>query len=372
MFKRYVSYLFGNLAMAAFIVSLSLASIIWLTQSLRFVDLIVNRGLSVGTFLYLSTLLLPAVFGVILPIAVFCSALFSYNRLIMDSELVVLRSAGLSRMQLAMPPLLLAGIVTLIGYVISLYLLPVSYREFKDLQSFIRDHYGSVLLQEEVFNTPMKGLTVFIRDRESNGTLRGIFVHDNRDPAHSATMMAEEGQLISTPNGPQFLLVNGNRQEVHLDAGRLAILHFESYTLDMSFYSEEETRRWRSPKERFLDELFEPGNEPESLKQKMLAEAHQRLTWPAYAFSLTLIAMVALLTGDFNRRGLWRRISMATLLGVLLLGAAVGAKSLTSANPNFAVLMYALVILSSLIPLMILSRYSWGSESPGHRRRGGA
>ena len=42
---------------------------IWLTQALRFVDLIVNRGLPIETFLHLAALLLPQFFQLVLPIA---------------------------------------------------------------------------------------------------------------------------------------------------------------------------------------------------------------------------------------------------------------------------------------------------------------
>ncbi|MFM8992544.1 MAG: LptF/LptG family permease, partial [Alphaproteobacteria bacterium] len=63
---------------------------IWLTQSLRFVELIVNRGLTIGTFFYLTMLLLPSFLWLLLPISLFAAVLFTYLRLTTDSELVVM------------------------------------------------------------------------------------------------------------------------------------------------------------------------------------------------------------------------------------------------------------------------------------------
>ena len=127
----------------------------------------------------------------------------------MDSELVVMQAAGLSRWRLSAPALQVAVGVTAIAYVIALYLQPVSYTRFRDMQSFLRNNYVSILLQEGVFSNPVEGLTVFIRERDADGILHGILVHDNRNPKNPITMMAEEGKLVETPQGPRFLLKNG-------------------------------------------------------------------------------------------------------------------------------------------------------------------
>src|SRR5690606_33110333 len=137
------------------LITFTLTGIIWLTQSLRFIDFIVNRGLGLASFVYLSSLLLPFLLSIIMPVALYSAILFVYNKLIMDSELVVLKSVGVSRFGLAKPALIIGGGVMLFSYFISLYLLPASYREFKDMQMYIRNTYASVLLQEGVFNSPV-------------------------------------------------------------------------------------------------------------------------------------------------------------------------------------------------------------------------
>ncbi len=72
-------YVFRQVGTVMFFITLCLTLAIWLTQSLRFVDLIVNRGLPVVEFLYLSMLLLPRFLVVVLPVALFASVLFTYN-----------------------------------------------------------------------------------------------------------------------------------------------------------------------------------------------------------------------------------------------------------------------------------------------------
>ena len=80
-------------------VTIGLVALIWLTQSLRLVELVVNRGLSLGVFLQLTGLLIPNFVAVILPITTFVVVQFVYQRLAGDRELTVMRAAGLSSLR---------------------------------------------------------------------------------------------------------------------------------------------------------------------------------------------------------------------------------------------------------------------------------
>ena len=118
---------------------LSLTGVIWLMQSLRFVDLIINKGLSASYFAQLTLLVLPGVLNIILPIALSAAVLYVYNRLDSDSEIVVMRSAGLGNLPLARPALLLALGVTVVGYFLSLYFMPMGQRTFMDMRTKLVD-----------------------------------------------------------------------------------------------------------------------------------------------------------------------------------------------------------------------------------------
>src|ERR1700745_987604 len=147
-------------------VTAALSAAIWLAQSLRLIDLIVNRGLSIEIFLSLAALLLPRFLDIVLPIGVFIAVLFTFNRLTAESELVVMRSAGMSHLALAKPVLVLAGIAFLILMSLSAYFLPASNRAFKDLQFEIRNRFVSSLIQEGTFTTISDKLTIYIHRRD--------------------------------------------------------------------------------------------------------------------------------------------------------------------------------------------------------------
>lgn len=337
--KRYISYIGKYLGGTALIVAFSLTSIVWLTQALRFIDFIVNRGVSALTFLKLTALIIPSLLFVVLPMTLFIAVMFIYSRLISDSELVVLQSAGMSRFDISKPVLLAGTVATLFAYFISLYALPVTYRQFKDMQSFLRDNYASLLLQEEVFNTPVEGMTVFVRQRDQNtGLLKGILVHDNRDVKNPVTMMAQQGQLEQTRKGPRFLLYQGNRQE--MKDGRLSFLKFDNYTIDLSFYTRKVAKRDRKPEELFIGELFTEAEKHPKRAAELLAEAHQRIIWPLYNLALSLFAAATLLTGQFNRRGNWQRITWASLAAVGMIALGMSLQNLVAGNPTLTPMIY--------------------------------
>ncbi|MCC2645208.1 MAG: lptF [Rickettsiaceae bacterium] len=335
--------------MPTVVITITLTCIIWLTQSLRFIDLIVNKGLDVSTFLYLSLLLVPSLLMVILPIALFIAVLMVYNKLITDSEMIVLKCAGLSRLKLASPALIVSAGVCILVYLISLYFLPASYREFKETQAFIRNNYASLLLQEGVFSTPIRGLTVYIESRGRDGMLNGIFVHDSRDPDKPVTFMAQEGKLVKSDTGPRFDLVNGQRQEIDKMHGNLTVLNFDSYPMDLSLYTKSIQRDTRTPEELYVTELLNPYNFDPKMQKKYLSEGHYRITWPLFTFVLTLIAIAALFSGQLNRRGHWKRILASTIIGGIVIILNFVAKGVATSAPSVAFLMY----LNVLIPIAI-------------------
>ncbi|WP_421995167.1 LptF/LptG family permease [Roseococcus sp.] len=122
--KRIDIYIMRQLGLSLIAVTVGLAALVWLTQSLRFIELVLDRGLSIWVFLELTGLLLPSFFGVILPITAFVVTLFNYVRLSSDRELVVMRAAGLSNWQLAKPALGIAGLATCICFILNIWITP--------------------------------------------------------------------------------------------------------------------------------------------------------------------------------------------------------------------------------------------------------
>ena len=339
-------YILSQLAGPFALITLTLTGVIWLTQSLRFIDKIINANMSAGTFFYIALLILPGVLSLILPIGLFCSLLYGYHRLSTDSELVVMRAAGLSRLGLAGPGLVLAVMVMLASYLCTLYLMPMGLRELRDLRTEWRASLASLVLQEGVFNSLRQGLTVYFRHREPNGEMRGILVHDSRDREKPVTYMAEQGAFMINQDGPRFTMVNGNRQEVDREHGGLGLLYFERYTMDLSGFVKAAHAQWREPDERYLHELFWVDDRAATPRRlwELRMEGHRRLTVPLFAIGFALIALAGVLTGEFNRRIVLRRIVVACACGFAFAAGGLG-------------LVQAAIKLPWLLPLVYINLF---------------
>ena len=344
-------YIFRQLAGPLFVVSATLTGVVWLTQSLRFLDLIINRGLSTSGFLYLTLLLLPGFLTLILPIAAFCAILFVYYRLDTDSELVVMRATGLSQIRLVEPVLWMASVLAIILFSLTLYLQPLGFRTFKDMQFVVRHNFAPVLVQEGVFNSFAAGVTVYVRQRLTNGELLGLLIHDSRNETRPVTMMAERGKLVMTDDGPRFVMVSGNRQEVDRAGGQVSLLYFDQYTLDLGEIASTPGVRWREAGERYLGELFNPGDSADDVRNmdKLRAEGHRRLVTPFYALALAMIALAGVISGEFKRRSRWVRLAVAGAAAVVFELIALGLGPLVTAAPTMAPLLYIHVVAAIAI-----------------------
>ena len=337
--------------------TLLLTLVVWMTQALRLLDLVINRGQSAGIFAYLTVLMLPSLLVVIVPIAFFGAALYALNRLNSDSELVVMWSAGISRLQIALPVLAAAALAMAFTYACSLYLMPLGQGVMRDKVFDIRADIGAAILREGAFTTPSDGLTVFIRELAPNGEIRGILVHDNRQPQRPLTYLAESGVLVQSPEGARLIMQNGNIEQGEGRGARLSVLGFERYVFDLDQYAGPQRASDRDTNERYLGELLEaqsaPGV-PVVRRGVYLAEAHNRLSAPLYCIAFALIALAATTKGRMARTSYALRLSGAALIGATLRLVGYAAQGLAARSPQFNFILYFLPLAGILVAAAVM------------------
>lgn len=360
--SRTDTYIFRQLLLALVAVTVGLAALVWLTQSLRFIELVLDRGLSLVVFLELTGLMLPNFFAVILPITTFVVTLFVYVRLASDRELVVMRAAGLSQWALARPAVALAALTAVLVLWLQLYLVPVSHAAFRAWQFEIRNQMAGLLLQEGVFSQVGNDLTVYARERERDGTLRGILVQDAREAGAPVTILAESGRIIQTPNGPRVTLINGQRQQIERlgnpPVARLSVLSFAENSVDLARATRSDEVRSRDSRERSIGELLNPDPD-ESLRDRELrrfrAEAHQRLSAPLTVLSFALVALAVALTGEFRRHGGGIRLAVGVGIAVALLASGLTTGTLAARDNAWVPLVWVHAAVPGILAALWIS-----------------
>ncbi|HJS45381.1 MAG TPA: LptF/LptG family permease [Rhizomicrobium sp.] len=358
--RRLPLYILIQLLGPVALLTLLLTSVIWLVNCLQYLDLVINRGQSALTFLYLILLVLPTPLAAIMPIAFFFATLITLQRLQGDSELVAMASAGYSLRQIALPVLACAAIVMAFTYACVFYLMPAGQRILRDKVLDIRADMAGALLNEGDFNTSQRGLTVFIRAFGNKGEIHGILVHDNRDRAHPVTYIAEKGILAQTPAGTRLIMIDGTIETSAQSGKQLQVLHYESHTMNLDQFSGPTRYTPRKVQERYMDELFWPPEKglTQRIRDRFFAEAHYRITQPFYCIAFALIAMAAVLRGRRQRGSVAMRLTIAGMAAAGLQIAGYGIMGLAQRNPPLVAIFYLLPALGIAAAIALLAGYT--------------
>jgi len=352
-------YLFRHLALTALFATLALTMTIWVTQVVRLMDLVLTARAPLPMFVKMLLLTVPTFIGIIMPVALAGAVLFTYNKLTMDSELVVMRAVGLGPWRLARPTLILAGVIMVAVYGINLFASPAANRELVRLQYKIKNQYASVLIREGAFNDVGQNLTLYVRNRDDNGDLEGLLIYDTRNAGKQVTLSARRGALADSADGIRIVLADGVRQEMDLATSRLAELYFERYVIELQLFGEQADNRWPDARERSLGELLNPPAEIRaipSVMRQFTAELHMRFATPLLPLSFAFITLACLLHGEYNRRGQGKRLALAAVLVILLQVVSLGLTGIASKQSFVGPLMYFIYLLPIVPCAWILSR----------------
>ena len=360
--KTLTAYLFKDMVRPSLAALFIMLSIIWLMQSLRFMDLIINKGLDISTFLWITMLIVPSLLIIVLPLSLFAGTCYSFKRLNDDNELSPLFNAGISRKRVVFPALILATTVSIFCYILTLWLMPAGMSSFKNIQHHLRQSGGNLLLEEGTFNTMGNGLTVYVKNRTKNNELHSLLVHDNRKEDRPVTWMAKNGKItFSTDGYPRLRLIEGIRQEITSE--RLSVLEFAEHTIDITKQINVEGTRIKGSEERYIGELFIYDGIPERDIPKFKAEVQKRLIWPLTSFPVVLFAAIFLVRSKRNRLGSSKPTAIASTFTVLYITAMMMLHN-TAAKGNELVLygQWALPTLVTGICLLLLLDFKKGTQ----------
>ena len=343
-------YIMKQIIAGLIVITLAMLAIVWLTQSLRFLDMIITKGVSAGIFIKLTILMLPNFLIILLPISLFAVTLFVYNRLSADKELTVMRAIGLHPMRLAFPAVFIGLLLTCFAYLMSFKLVPESFQNFKELQWTIRNDVSHMILQEGQFNDIVRGLTVYVRKRDKDGVMYGLLIHDERKP-NKVTIVAENGMMVDNKKGSARVVIGkGSRQEVNKETGRFSILYFDSYTMDFDDKKGDEQDRSKDLRELSLSGLMQQVGE----KPKALVEINKRFVLPLYNLTFALLAVSFLIRGNFNRRGQLPKVIASAIIMLLVESAELALENASVKQHWLIPLMYVNALLPIAFCLYIL------------------
>ncbi len=171
--------------------------ILLIARILKLVEMVVNRGVPLLEVLKLFSYILPAFLEVTVPMALLLGVLVAFGRLSSDSEIIALKTSGISLYQLLWPVAVFAGIVYVVALALSLYARPWGNSLLHSGLYEIAKTRASAGIKEKVFNDDFAGLVIYVDHIEPPGnTLHGILISDTRDTTQRNTVFAKIGILV--------------------------------------------------------------------------------------------------------------------------------------------------------------------------------
>ena len=347
-------YIFRQTLSNVLISSLVFVGIIWLSQSFKTIKLIINKGAGLLEFFILSTYSLPSWLLIALPFGTFAGCMISYLKLQNDKEIIVMKSAGVNPLNLSKPAFFIAILVSIILFIISHFIMPKTYKNFKVLQNDIRNSSESLIIKDNVFIDLNKFQTIFINNLYEGNQLEEIFIQDRSDPKFLVEFFAKKGSL-NFENNIIMSMQNGTR--ISTDSkGKSTILNFKSYDIEIKQESDKiKSSRVVEYNEYNFFELLKKSKNTKEKQGKLLAEAHSRNTIAFMPLVFCLIVMVIILKDNYSRFFSIYRKTIGIGFLVLIQSLVLIIKNTVHSNINFLPLMYIFPILILMTCIFIIS-----------------
>ena len=355
--SRLTIYVIKEISSSFLFSAILMTGILWLGQSLRHLDLLTTDNVEISAYFSYVFLLLPKIFQLTTPIALFISILFVLNRLRSDSELIILWASGKSNRNILIKPILIfSSLIFVILITLSVYLTPYSLNEIRHKITDIRSsgiHSG--ILKERKFISPVKTLTIFLQ--EINGDkISGLLIHDIEDPSNPNTYIAENGELVVEKNNRFLRLYNGNIQILDKENKKISEISFKSYDLNLARYQKKENE-WIYADELKTSIIIDKIKNND-YDNEQFAEINNRFISPIYIFCFSLLPLLIFkLSRRPDENWLIPIITISTF-GFIIKILEIGMANLLIDNNSFYLINY--LIPSGIIVLIIFLLYRDG------------
>jgi lipopolysaccharide export system permease protein len=302
--------------------------VLLIARLLKLIELVVNRGLPPMQILRLLGYLMPAFLEVTVPMAMLLSILIAFGRLSADSEMVAMRSSGLSIYQLAPPVVIFVGLATVVTAALSMYARPWANHNLKQELWDIARTRATAGLRPQVFTDEFPGLVIYAEQIDGRTDhLVHVMISDERDPEQHNTVFAREGFMISD-NETQTVTLRLLDGTIHTSGKGPSDYHtdFESYdvNLDLRDAFAGQTAKDDDPQELTLPQLREAigRQDPRHVRPAMLVELHRKFAIP---FACIVFGLVGVPLGIGSARAVRSRgfaVSLAVIFTYYILLSA--------------------------------------------------
>ncbi|MDD2308714.1 MAG: LPS export ABC transporter permease LptF [Desulfuromonadaceae bacterium] len=270
---------------------------------IKLTELVVSYGVPLADVSRMILYLVPSFLVFTIPMAFLLAVLLAFGRLSADNEIIIIKASGMSLTQMMPPVILCASVAVLLALGASTLGVPWGNSAFKELSFKVLKRNISATIREKTFWDDIPGVVMYTdRYDEQSQTLKGVIIHDGRNPERPMTIFAHDG-VVTAVDGSRALLLSLHDGTIHMAGagGLYRLVHFGEYSMTVGDnggsgeISRNESDMGLSELQRRIED---PGISVMD-RLKTSAELHSRFTFP---FASLVFAILAIPLGMQNRR----------------------------------------------------------------------
>lgn len=309
--KIYQNYIVEILK-SFFVILFSFSTIAWTVKAVNYLDLIVESGYSIFTYLSYSLLSLTGVLTKFIPLSFLVAIVFFITKQIDEKEFTILWSSGVKKIHIV-NLLLLSSLLILIFYLVfSMLITPYTLNQSRKLLSNKNEISIFPILKENQFIDAYKGVTLMVNTKIKN-EVQNIFIFDtsnNFKNLHSDNSKNESLNIIAQKGiaeKDQMVLLKGQLITSMEDNSNSKIVKFDQMNLNLGSL---ENTIIKDPKIQetstlkllncFSNNLKKNSFCKEGSKKELIPNLNRRIILPFYIPVISLISCLLLTNSKKN------------------------------------------------------------------------
>jgi len=347
----------------------ALTAVIWTIQAVNFLDLVTDDGHAFLVYFFYSMLTLSKIISKLFPFSFLIASILTILKFEKDNELIILWTSGLNKIHIVNLMLRISLVMMFIQLILTTAMNPQILNFSRSLLKNSQLQFVGSLLKEKQFNDTVEGLTIFVEEKESDGTFKNIFIRDDggivtKISTGSTTIYAKSGYIDN--NNTSLILLNGNMQKLESN-NDVTIIKFEKTALNLAGLS---TKTTSEPKiqETTTKRLLECVNKNKLYNRGCVAvegntegdnqhirenriEINKRFGMPMFIPLLALVSCF-LLSGRRDKKINFNNKYLYFAIGFIILVSSEVTVRYSGNSFNYTALYYSVPII--LLPLIYL------------------
>ena len=233
--QRYIAYNF----LPPFLASCIFFVMFLLTfQLFKITRILINKGVEFSVILELIGHIAISFFPMAIPLSALVATIYTFNKLCEDSEIMAMRSFGMSKFQLFQPLLILGILISLVVFSLNMNIIPFSKKQFKNQIIKLTSRGMITDIKTGHFFTDIPNVTLFAENVEKKGELlKNVFIHiKDRNKKSERVIFAKKGVLIRSKSSDWEVA----SLRLHLSDGNIIKTFNEKNDIEKILYKEYE------------------------------------------------------------------------------------------------------------------------------------